>query len=93
VRVRVSGFVGVGRVLLGQPLVVACCHDWGDDGHGHSDPNTESTGVGGIDLWARLEWNRTRWFSVQLAGAVGFERVLATTVVVVRETIGVRFSI
>jgi hypothetical protein len=85
------GAVGIGNALVGQPLVVACCHDWGDS-DGHHDPNIQSSTAWGTELWAGVEWNRTSWFSLQLAGALGYERILATAVVVLRETLGLRFS-
>jgi len=85
------GSVGIGKSLVGQPLVVACCHDWGDS-DGHPDPNTDTELVWGTELWAGVEWNRARWFSLQLAGALGYERILATSVVVLRETLGFRLA-
>jgi len=85
------GSVGIGHVLLGEPLVVACCHDWGD-GDGHSDPNTDSAAAVGTELWAGIGWHRASWFSLELAGAAGYERVLATRVIVLRETVGVRLA-
>ncbi len=90
-----AGYAGVGKTLLGQPLVVACCHDWGDDsGHtGAGDPDVEDGSAAGAEAWAGIEWNRTRWFSLQLAGAVAYERVAATSVIVFRETLGFRLSI
>lgn len=90
-----AGYVGIGRTLVGLPLTVACCHDWGDDVHhtGKGDPNTENGSASGGELWAGFEWNRTRWFSVQLAGAAAFERVSATNILVFRETLGLRLSI
>jgi hypothetical protein len=88
------GSVGIGNTLVGKPLVVACCHDWDwGDSDGHGDPNTESALTVGSELWAGLEWNRTSWFSLQLAGALGYERVAATRVIVLRETLGLRFSL
>jgi hypothetical protein len=100
------GFVGIGKKLVGEPLVaarmvIACCHDWGDHddlgGGGSSDPNTDtvSTVSGGISVeaWGGYEWHPSRWFSVNLAGAVGYERLKSTTVIVFRETLGIRLSI
>jgi hypothetical protein len=95
------GFVGIGKSLVGQPLLSACCHDWGDGdgwgGGGHSDPNTENTSVteGGLsfEIWGGYEWHPSRWFSIHLAGAIGYEHLLETTVIVLRETLGVRVSI
>ena len=85
------GSVGVGNALLGKPLVVACCHDWGD-GDGHGDPNTESTLAMGAELWVGAGWHPTSWFSLEIAGAAGYERVLATRVFALRETLGVRIA-
>jgi hypothetical protein len=92
------GVVDIGRTLVGKPLqltpVPLCCHDWDWDHGGHSDPNAEDTSTlaGGPspELWAGTEWNPSRWFSLQLAGAIGYERVFATSVVVIRETLGLR---
>lgn len=89
------GYVGVGRTLVGLPLVIACCHDWGEDPNhtGKGDPNIEDGSASGGELWAGIEWDRTRWFSLQLAGAAAYERVAATSILVLRETFGIRLSI
>jgi hypothetical protein len=95
------GFVGIGRTLVGKPLLAACCHDWGDGdgwgGGGHSDPNTENTSTvsGGLSLevWGGYELHLSRWCSIQLAGALGYERLYETTVIILRETVGLRLSI
>lgn len=92
------GVVSIGKTLLGKPLDpvnVACCHDWHSDhggGSSHSDPYMEDAGTTSPELWAGVAWNRTRWFSLQLAVALGYERVSATSVVVARETLGARFT-
>jgi hypothetical protein len=94
------GVVSIGKTLLGKPLDpvnVACCHDWdfghhGDGGGGHADPYMEDSGTTSPELWAGVAWNRTRWFSLQFAGALGYERVLATSVIVARESVGARFT-
>jgi len=97
------GVVSIGKTLVGEPLdpvAVACCHDldWGhSSSSGHaSDPYMEdaSTTSGGMspELWAGFAWNGTRWFSVQFAGALGYERLLGTSVIVARETIGARIT-
>jgi hypothetical protein len=92
------GAVDIGRTLVGLPLgtqFAACCHDWdwGDGDGGGGDPDTESDGVAASpELWAGFDWNPRRWFSLHIAGALAYERVLATDVIVARETMGMRFS-
>jgi hypothetical protein len=96
------GLGGIGRVLINQPLIVqsqnvACCHDWGDGGWsgggggGHSDPNTELVIIGlSPELWVGGELRLSRWVLVNFAGSVAFERTNSTSVVVLRETVGLR---
>ena len=97
------GAVSIGKTLVGEPLdpiAVACCHDlhWdhSSSSGNDSDPYMEDASAtdGGMspELWAGFAWNGTRWFSVQFAGALGYERLLGTSVIVARETIGARFT-
>jgi hypothetical protein len=84
--------VGIGNTLINRPLVVACCHDWGDGHNGKPDPNVDSEGTTCLDLWAGVEWNRTSWFALQLAGSLGYERLAGVPVIIARELVALRLS-
>ena len=83
----------LGRILVNQPLIVACCDDWGD-GDGQSDPNTEGFLIGlSPEAWVGIEVRLSRWLSLNFAGSLGFQRAVSTSVFVLRETVGLRVTI
>jgi hypothetical protein len=94
------GLVGIGNVLVGEPVSIACCHDWGGGGlsggggGGHADPDVHTvfTGVS-PEVWGGVDLRLADWLSLTFDGALGFERAVSTSVVVLRETIGVRVSL
>jgi len=96
------GFVGIGKRLTGEPLTLACCHDWGGHGgfggsSGHADPYVHNTGTWAgdpsVEAWGGIEWAPARWMSFQLAGALVYEHIAGVTVIVLRETLGLRVSL
>ena len=92
------GFASIGKTLVGQPIAIACCHDWFDDSHsGKGDPNSDDVsvtdGAPSVELWAGYAWNVSRWFALELDGALGYERLVGKNVYLVRETLGIRVTL
>ncbi|RKH88610.1 hypothetical protein D7Y21_13970 [Corallococcus sp. AB045] len=90
------GAAGAGRAFLGLPLVTtvqSLDFDF-DDGDGDSDdPNFESRLGAFPEVWAGVEWHPNRWFSLNVAAAYTYVRLLGTNVHLLHERVGVRFSL
>ncbi|NPD28918.1 hypothetical protein [Corallococcus exiguus] len=88
------GAAGAGREFLGLPLITTVQSLDFDDGDGDSDdPNFESRLGAFPEVWAGVEWHRDRWFSLNVQAAHTYVRVLGTSVHLLHERVGVRFSL
>ncbi|MHA7630570.1 hypothetical protein [Corallococcus sp. M7] len=90
------GAAGAGREFLGLPLVTTVQSldlDFDDDDGDSDDPNFESRLGAFPEVWAGVEWHPNRWFSLNVQAAYTYVRVLGTSVHLLHERVGVRFSL
>ncbi|MBN8467490.1 hypothetical protein JYJ95_13290 [Corallococcus exiguus] len=90
------GAAGAGREFLGLPLVTTVQSldlDFDDDDGDSDDPNFESRLGAFPEVWAGVEWHPNRWFSLNVAAAYTYVRLLGTNVHLLHERVGVRFSL